>query len=61
MIIDNDFKIEDIVFLKHDVDQKPRMINAIVIQKYSILYEVISGTEVSNHYSYELSYDKKIY
>ena len=61
MIIDNDFNIEDIVFLKHDVEQKPRMIYAITITKSDIMYELISGTEVSTHYSFELSKDKVIY
>ena len=61
MKIDNNFNIEDIVYLKHDVDQKNRMVNAIIITKNDIMYELISGTEVSNHFGYELSYDKKIY
>ena len=61
MEINNDFEIEDIVFLKHDVEQKPRMINEIIITKFNVLYGLISGTEISNHYSYELSKEKKIY
>lgn len=60
MNLNNDFNIEDIVYLKHDVDQKTRMVNAIIITKNDIMYELISGTEVSNHFGYEMSYSKKI-
>lgn len=58
LTIENDFNIEDIVFLKHDDEQKPRMVNAIIINKHHIQYEVISGIQVSIHNSYELSKDK---
>lgn len=61
LTIENDFDIEDIVFLKHDAEQLPRMVNAIIINKHHIQYEVISGVEVSIHNSYELSKDKMIY
>jgi hypothetical protein len=61
MIIDNEFKIEDIVYLKHDVEQYPRMITAIIIDKYCVMYEIISGIEVSKHYDYELSKEKVIF
>jgi hypothetical protein len=61
MKIENDFSIEDIVYLKHDIEQKPRMIHAIVITKYNVMYECISGTEVSTHYSFELSNQKRVY
>lgn len=61
MIIDNDFNIEDIVYLKHDIEQKPRIVYAITISKTELMYELISGTEVSTHYGFELSTDKIIY
>ena len=61
MKIENDFSIEDIVYLKHDVEQKPRMIYAITITKTEIMYELISGTEISTHYGFELSNEKIIY
>lgn len=61
MTINNNFNIEDIVYLKHDVEQKPRMIINIIIDKYCVMYELISGTDYSKHYSFELSKDKIIY
>jgi len=60
--IDVEFQIEQIVFLVHDVEQRPRMIHSINIGKNNvIMYEVISGTEVSTHYEFELSEEKTIY
>ena len=61
MKIQNDFSIEDIVYLKHDVEQRPRMVYAITITKSEIMYELISGIEASTHYGFELSTDKIIY
>jgi hypothetical protein len=60
MRVENDFDIEDIVYLKHDIEQKPRMILSIIIDKYCIMYEIVSGTEYSKHYSFELSKDKNL-
>ena len=61
LTIENDFNIKDVVFLKHDIEQHPRMITAIIIQENGIMYECISGMEVSNHYSWELQTQKNIY
>ncbi|RKS00426.1 hypothetical protein [Flavobacterium sp. 102] len=61
MTIENDHNIKDTVYLVHDVEQKPRMITAIIIQEHHIMYEVISGNEVSNHFGFELSNDKTLH
>jgi hypothetical protein len=61
LTVENDFNIEEIVYLKHDAEQLPRMVNAIIINKHHIQYELISGVQVSTHNSYELSKDKIIY
>lgn len=58
--IENDFNIRDVVYLKHDIDQKKRFITAIVIQESGVLYECISGIEISNHYGWELSTEKDV-
>lgn len=61
MKINNDFNIEDIIFLKHDVEQLPRMIIEIRIRKEDILYEVQSGVVISSHHSFEMSKEKTIF
>lgn len=57
----NNFNIGEIVYLIHDIDQKPIMINTIIITKNDILYELILCTQVSNHYGYELNCNKTIF
>lgn len=61
MTIENNFNIEDIVYLIHDVEQRPRMIIQIIIRKYDILYELQSGIEISSHHDFELSKTKTFY
>jgi len=61
MEIDNDFKFDEILYLRHDVDQKPRMVLNIIIGKQGVMYEVISGTEVSIHFGSELSKEKTVF
>lgn len=51
----------EIVFLVHDEEQKPRMILSTIIINESVMYELISGTEVSNHFSHELSRIKQVF
>ena len=61
MQIANDFNIEDIIYLKHDIEQLPRMVVEIRIQKECIIYEVQSGTEISSHHSFEMSKTKVVW
>jgi len=61
MNIPNEYNIEDILYLKHDIEQLPRMVSALVWDGHKVMYEVISGTEASQHYEYELSPIKTIY
>jgi hypothetical protein len=59
MKINNEFSIGDVVYLKTDTDQKPRLVTAIkVISGNVVLYEVTQATYVTGHYDYELSYSK---
>ena len=55
------FQIKDIVYLKHDAEQLPRMITSINITDSVVMYEVISGIEVSTHYGFELSKEKIVF
>ena len=61
MQINNEYNIEDILYLKYDVEQLPRMVTAIIWDGHKIMYEVISGTQPSQHYEFELSNIKTIY
>ena len=61
MVISNDFSIGNIVYFRHDIDQLPRMIVGISISKDNILYELISGVVVSNHYDFEISLEKVVF
>lgn len=61
MNIPNQYNIEDILYLKHDIEQLPRMVSYIVWDGNKVMYEVICGTLSSRHYEYELSNVKTIY
>jgi len=55
MVIENMFGFGDIVYLKTDKDQLPRMVYSLKVSQAEILYEVICGTHMSSHYDFELS------
>lgn len=61
MTLNNEFNIRDIVYLRHDMEQLPRMVTGIIWDGHKIMYELISGTEASQHYEYEVSKIKIIY
>lgn len=61
LIINNTFDFGEIVFLKTDTEQKPRIITAIEIFKEGeYLYKCSSGSASSYHYDYELSTERDI-
>lgn len=45
---------------KADEDQKLRLVLAIIVNKYDIVYELTSGTDVSRHYDFEISEEKQL-
>lgn len=59
--ISNDVSFEDIVYLKTDVEQLPRMVTGIMLRKESVSYELSCGTTTSDHYSFEFTKDKKVF
>jgi len=61
MEIPNDFNIKDIVYLKTDIDQKPRLVTALLIDENSIIYRLVCETTISDHYGFELSKEKQIF
>ncbi len=59
MVIDNKFDIEDTVYLITDTDQLPRLVTAILIRKYDMMYELSCGCFTSNHMDYEMTKEKR--
>ena len=60
MIIDNIYEIGQVVYLKTDTDQIPRIVISISVYKGGeLLYKVASGTSTSEHYEFELSKEKE--
>lgn len=61
IIIDNRFSHGDIVYLKTDRDQSPRLVSCIKVYKQGeVMYELISGTVSSVHYEFEISTEKTL-
>jgi len=55
MVVDNKFNIGDIVYLKTDKDQSPRMVTALHIKSDSIQYLLSAGSVDSYHQLIEIS------
>lgn len=55
MTIKNEFDIDQIVYLKTDRNQEPRMVTQLVVSKAEVRYELSSGVEFSVHHNYEIS------
>ena len=60
MVVDNKFEITQIVYLKTDTEQKPRIVTGIRVQKDDVCYELGCGTDVSVNYDFEISETKDI-
>lgn len=61
MILDNKFELGEIVYLKTDVDQIPRIVTAVIAcPDNSLLYGLACGTAESKHYDFEITLDKTV-
>ena len=61
MKIDNAFDFGDIVYLKTDIDQRPRVVVAFeVYTGGEMLYKLACSTITSYHYEMEISKEKDI-
>ena len=60
MQIFNTFTFGDIVYLKTDPDQLPRMVYGVVVYKEALLYKLACGVNTSEHYDYEMSMEKNV-
>lgn len=59
-IIDNEFEIGAVVYLKTDMDQQPRIVYGFKVFKNDILYTLACGTQSSDHYAIEIAAEKNI-
>ena len=53
--INIDFNLGDIVYLRTDPEQNPRMITGIMVRPIGIAYSVTFGANESAHYAIELN------
>jgi len=60
MVIETAFDIGQTVYLKTDVLQTPRIVYGYYVDRTSILYRLIAGTDPSNHYDFEISETKNV-
>lgn len=61
IIVDNKFDHGEIVYLKTDREQLPRLVSCIkVYVQGEVMYELISGTLSSVHYEFEISKEKNL-
>lgn len=59
MIVDNQYNIGDIVYLKTDEDQLARQVFSIEIYKNGeMMYKLVQGIQTSSHYAFEISTEK---
>lgn len=55
MVVENEFDFGEVVYLKTDKEQLPRIVFCIKSTKADILYELACGTITSTHYGFEIS------
>lgn len=60
MVIDTKFNIGEIVYLKTDREQRPCIVSGYKIRKSDVLYYLCSGPAETEHYEFEISYEKNI-
>lgn len=60
MVIENKFEFGQIVYLKTDINQSPRIVTSFKVTPDGIVYCLQSGTVETWHYSLEISEEKDI-
>lgn len=60
MRINNKFSLEDVVYLVTDSEQTPHIITGIIVHPGGLTYMASTGGEVTEHYDFELSYEKTV-
>lgn len=60
-IVDAPYNFGDIVYLKTDIDQKRRIVSAMMIRgDGACMFELSCGTEAKWHYQFEISAEKDV-
>ena len=60
-IVDSAFDFGDIVYLKTDIDQKKRIVSAMMMRgDGACMFELSCGTEAKWHYGFEISTEKDV-
>jgi len=60
MVIETEYDIGQTVYLKTDIHQVPRIVYGYYVDKTSILYRLMCGTDSSTHYDFEISETKNV-
>lgn len=61
IVIENKFNLEQLVYLRTDKDQLPRLVTGINIRQGDrLLYELSSGSTTSWHNDFEISVEKNV-
>ena len=54
------FDIGEIVYLKTDNEQLERMVCQMTLTQNSVIYDLVCGSEMSNHFDFEISKERNI-
>ncbi len=60
MVLDNKYKIGQIVYLKTDPDQNDMIVTGINIRQTGLTYELSFGDSNSWHYDIEITKDRNV-
>jgi hypothetical protein len=60
MVIDNEYKIGQVVYLKTDNDQIPRIVTRIFVSISELMYELSCGTVHTEHWGFEMLPEKDL-
>lgn len=58
MLIDEKFEMGELVYLKTDPDQLPRLVTGYTIRPNSIIYYISSGEMETSHYDIEITVEQ---
>ena len=50
-----EYKVGNIVYLKTDINQLPRMVIGYLLEPFNHQYKLVCGTEESYHYGFEIA------